>query len=201
MSIKSNIPQIVALRQRVEERFGKQLSIHADFVELVSAIETDLRQHISESTLERVWGYSTRGYDNVSLRTLDVLSQYAVGCDWQSYCLCLEQESGCESELFNAPIILSESLQEGDRLRIGWLPNRMCTVRYIGGNKFVAEECLNSKLQPGDTFSCAQFVLGKQLTMTNYMSKLTPLATPQTYIVGTHHGLTTLSLIISISDE
>lgn len=69
MSIKSNIPQIALLRQCVEERFGKPLTVHADFVELVSQIEILLRQHISESTLERVWGYSTRGYDTVSLRT------------------------------------------------------------------------------------------------------------------------------------
>ncbi len=79
MSIRSDIPQIAALRQRVEERFEKRLAVHADFLALVAVIEMEQRQHISESTLERVWGYSTRGYKTVSLRTLDVLAKYATG--------------------------------------------------------------------------------------------------------------------------
>ena len=37
-----------------------------------------LREHISPTTLERVWGYSTRHYDTVSRCTLDVLARYAV---------------------------------------------------------------------------------------------------------------------------
>lgn len=54
MSISSSQPQILALRQRVEERFGKRLSVHGDFVALSEAIGQFLREHVSESTLERV---------------------------------------------------------------------------------------------------------------------------------------------------
>jgi hypothetical protein len=73
MGIKRNIPQIYALRQSVELRFGKKLAVHADFQSLVAEIEMEQRLHISETTIERVWGYSTRGYETVSLHTLDVL--------------------------------------------------------------------------------------------------------------------------------
>ena len=76
MGIENNIPQIAALRQRVEQRFGNPLDVHSDFLQLVAEIEKELREHISESTLERVWGYSTRGYNSVSLRTLNVLAKY-----------------------------------------------------------------------------------------------------------------------------
>ena len=80
MNFESNIPQIAVLRKRVEERFGKPLTIHNDFVMLVEDIEKCLREHISETTLERVWNYSTRGNNSVSLRTLDVLAKYCNDC-------------------------------------------------------------------------------------------------------------------------
>lgn len=190
MSINSNIPQIAELRSRVEDRFGKRLSVHSDFVSLVAVIEMELRQHISESTLERVWGYSTRGYDTVSLRTLDVLSRYANGCDWRSFCELLAQEGVCESEFFDDEIINSSELKIGDRLRIGWFPDRLCELSYLGENCFVAEMCENSKLQVGDTFSCSQFVLGKPLIMSDL--KQGNSARSQAYVVGRKSGLTIL---------
>lgn len=191
MAVKSNIPQIAALRHRVEERFGKPLMVHADFLALVAVIEMEQRQHISETTLERVWGYSTRGYDTVSLRTLDVLSQYGAGCLWAKFCEELEAE--CESELFNVEKVVSSELAIGDRVRIGWLPNRVCEVRYLGDNRFVAERCENSKMREGDTFSCLQFSLGEEATLSDFCR--CDSVSSQTYIIGKKHGLTILALL------
>ena len=191
MAIKSDILQIAALRHRVEERFGKPLSVHADFLALVAVIEMEQRQHISETTLERVWGYSTRGYDTVSLRTLDVLSRYGAGCLWSKFCESMEAE--CESTLFNTEKIISSELSVGDRLRIGWLPDRVCEVRYLGDNRFVAERCENSKMREGDTFSCLQFSLGKEAVLSDFRQAGTTLR--QSYIIGQKHGLTILTLI------
>ncbi len=196
MSIRSDIPQIKLLRERVESRFGKRPAVHSDFLALVAVIEKEQRQHISESTLERVWGYSTRGYATVSLHTLDVLSHYAEGCSWNDFCNQRHAESGCESELFNAASISAEELAVGDRLQIGWLPDRLCTVRYLGENRFIAEECHNAKMQAGDRFSCLQFSLGKELIMSDVVpNNANALAAPQTYLVGRHNGLTTLRLL------
>lgn len=191
MAIKSNIPQIAALRHRVEERFGKPLMVHADFLALVAVIEMEQRQHISETTLERAWGYSTRGYDTVSLRTLDVLSQYGAGCLWTKFCEELEAE--CESGLFNVERVISTELTIGDRVRIGWLPNRVCEVRYLGDNRFVAEHCENSKMHEGATFSCLQFSLGREVLLCDFSQSST--SSPQSYIIGQKHGLTILAVI------
>ena len=193
MAIKSNIPQIVALRHRVEERFGKPLKVHADFLALVAIIEMEQRQHISETTLERVWGYSTRGYETVSLRTLDVLSMYGAGCLWIKFCEQLESE--CESELFNIERVIAADLIIGDRLRIGWLPDRVCEIRHLGDNRFVAERCENSKMHEGDTFSCLQFSLGDEALLCDFRQSNT--SPSQTYIIGKQHGLTILSLLSS----
>ena len=190
MVIKRNIPQISALRQHVERRFGKKLAVHADFQALTAAIEAALRLHISETTLERVWGYSTRGYDTVSLHTLNVLATYAEGCSWEDFCKLLQEGTNCESDFFNTEHIDSSELTEGDRLRIGWLPDRICEIHYLGENRFLAERCENSKLQAGDTFSCLQFTLGHPLTMTD-LCRDNALLGP-TYIAGQKNGLTTL---------
>lgn len=193
MSIKRDIPQITALRHRVEERFGKTLAVHSDFLALVAEIEMVQRQHISESTLERIWGYSTRGYETVSLRSLDVLAHYALGEDWNKFCQRLQTEAGDESELFNVERITTADLREGDRLIIGWLPNRLCEVRYLGQNRFVAERCENSKMGAGDTFSCLEFTLGKELVMCDFgKPSLMEGASSMSYIVGRKNGLTTL---------
>lgn len=189
MTIKSDIPQICALRERVEKKIGKPLNTHSDFVELTSLIELELRQHISESTLERVWNYSTRGYDNVSLRTLNVLSNFATENNWNSFCDLLNKESNIESQVFNLEVIATEDLCVGDRIRIGWLPNRLCIIRYLGENRFIAEECENSTMKKGDTFVCHQFILGKELVMSDFRQE------SKIYIVGKEHGITTLNFL------
>jgi hypothetical protein len=45
-------------------------------------------------------------------------------------------------------------------------------------------------MQVGDTFSCLQFALGKELILSNFLHAGSDIA--QTYIVGQTHGLTTL---------
>lgn len=188
MSTQRDIPQIASLRERVESRFGKRLSVHADFLALVAEIELEQRQHISESTLERVWGYSTRGYSTVSLRTLDVLAHYAAGCNWRDFCAHLQRDSKCESQLFNLKHISTSNLKVGDSLQIGWLPNRVCIVEYLGENRFVATHCENSKIQEGDTFTCLQFTLGQPLVMYD-LCRNDNTSHSQTYTAGTKNGL------------
>lgn len=191
MSIQRENPQIVALRKRVEARFGKQLITHADFLALVTHVEMTLRQHISESTLERVWGYSTRGYANISLRTLDVLSNYAEGCDWHNFCQQLHESAPCESLFFDVEHISSSELKVGAQVKIGWLPDRICIVEYKGDNRFIAKECHNSKMQPGDSFSALQFTLGRELVMSDFCRANSDVR--QNYVVGQKSGLTHLS--------
>ena len=192
MTIKSDIPQIAALRERVEKKMGKSLNTHSDFIELTSLIELELRQHISESTLERVWNYSTRGYDGVSLRTLNVLCNFAMECNWNAFCDLLIKENNIESEVFNLEVISTQDLNIGDKVRIGWLPNRICVVRYLGDNNFVAEHCENSTMKEGDTFVCHQFILGKELVMSDF--RQSPNDPGKVYIVGKEHGITTLNI-------
>ncbi len=194
MGIDSNSPQIILLRQSVAKRFGRQPMVHSDFLDLVADIEVCVHQHISESTLERVWSYSTRGYNTVSRHTLDVLSLYAEGVYWEEYCQRLRETSESESELFSALAISAEELGVGDRIRLGWLPDRECIVRHLGDGRFVAEECHNSKLRPGDTFTCHTFLLGKELIL-SHLQCSDDSTSESFYVAGSRHGITLLKRI------
>lgn len=192
MNIKADIPQITLLKQHVEKSLDFSLTTHGDFVRLSAGIEFTMREHMSESTLERLWGYSTRRYDTVSERTLNVLARFVGLRSWEHFCQSISTASG-ESELFTGSTINTSDLEVGSRIRIGWPPDRICVIRYLGDNRFVAEQTLNSTMQAGDTFSCLQFQKGRQLQMDNFCKNGS--SEMQRYIVGINTGLTTLEII------
>lgn len=194
MAIDSKIPEIALLKEAVGKTFGRQLHVHSDFEALREHIFCATKEHVSESTLERIWGYSTRGYDSVSIRILNVLSVYIGAGSWDGFLQNLKKESSSESDIFDREVISSNELQPGARVRIGWAPDRLCVIRYIGDNKYLTEEAANAKLQPGDTFSCLQF----QLHQPGYLTDLTDSEgnlKGRGYGIGLRHGLTTLQLL------
>ena len=193
MSVSVNIPEISALRVRVEEVFGQPLQTHNGFLSLVDAVEAALRDHLSESTLERLWGYSTREADAVSLRTLDVLSRYVGAASWKGFCAALKESSPVESEEFSGESLVSTRLEPGSRLQLGWLPNRLVTVTYIGHNRFVVEESLNSSLQPGDSFECLQIQPGRPLYLDRF--RRAGSSAESRYVAGERHGLTSVKTL------
>ena len=196
MSILANIPQIAALRGEIEAAQGGTLHTHLHFVALTEKIEERLREHISPTTLERVWGYSTRHYDTVSRRTLDVLARYVGADGWDDYVGRLRSTAGRESEEFTDGVINVSSLAVGARLLIGWQPDRLCEIRYLGNFRFVVEHVENSSaLRVGDSFSCMQLQLGQELYMDCFQRAGAPSEENARYAVGQSHGLTTLRMI------
>ena len=192
MNIKTDTPQISSLRQAVERTIDFPLSTHGDFLRLSAGIEFTLREHISESTLERLWGYSTRHYDTVSVRTLNVLARLVGYHSWDDFCKTSERAES-ESELFIDNAICSADLNIGDKLRIGWPPDRICIIRYLGDNNFIAEETANSTMRPGDTFSCIQIQKGRPLHLDNF--RKAGSSEKLRYVVGINTGLTILEVI------
>ena len=147
---------------------------------------------MSESTLERLWGYSTRHYDTVSVRTLNVLARFVGYHSWADFCTTSEQAAS-ESELFIDSALCSADLNIGDKLRIGWPPDRICIIRYLGDNNFIAEETENSTMHPGDTFSCIQLQKGRPLHLDNFRKEGS--SEKLRYVVGINTGLTILEVI------
>lgn len=192
MNIQTDIPQISLLRKAVEQAIDFPLSTHGDFLRLSAGIEFTLREHMSESTLERLWGYSTRHYETVSVRTLNVLARFVGYYSWEEFCATAERTVS-ESELFVDQALCSKDLSIGDKLRIGWPPDRICIIRYLGDNNFIAEETSNSTMQPGDTFSCFQIQKGRPLHLDNF--RKAGSSEKFRYVVGINTGLTLLRII------
>lgn len=192
MAIRSDSPGISVLRRMVEETAGKKPQVHTDFVALSDAIGQRLREHISETTLERLWNYSTRGYATVSRRTLDVLARFCRFDGWDDFCGWLARSESTESDFFDVPSLLPAQLAVGDSVRFGWLPDRLCVARYLGDDLFEATECENGTLQPADRFRCQAFHKGRPAIITIVSSPTNIRHDGKTYVAGTVNGLTTL---------
>jgi len=193
MSVKANIPQVSALKAAVEKVAGYPIKTHNEFVELVGMIESSLSEHMSESTLERAWGYSTRNSDALSLRTLDVLARFAGYAEWEDFCRRLKEASPNESEELLGECIHSSSLNEGDTLLVGWMPDRLMKIIYLGDHRFRVMEAANSSLRPGDSFECLTFQKKRELYLDHFVREGSENASR--YVVGQKAGLTTLELL------
>lgn len=193
MSISVSRPEIFALRSRVEEAFGESPSTHNAFIALVDSIGDKIREHISESTLERLWGYSTRGTEAISVHTLDVLARYAGERSWKDFCTGLKLSSPVESEEFSGETIDSATLAPGSMLLLGWLPDRQVKVEHRGNGRFIVRESVNSSLQPGDSFSCLQIQKGRPFYLDHF--RRSGSITETRYVAGERSGLTTVELL------
>lgn len=188
MSVNVNLLQIQALKEAVERVVGEPLETHNAFLHLVDSIEGAQREHISESTLERLWGYSTRKCDAVSIRTLNVLSRYVGTPSWKSFCEEYLKSAARESEeIFVGESIDTARLAPGRVLKLGWMPDRLIEVRHIGESRFEVLSSENSSIRPGDRFTCLHIRKGRELYLDNYVRK--DSSAPSCYVVGQNHGI------------
>lgn len=195
MSIKTNIPQIAALKNEVERLIGHPLNTHNGFLELVGKIEDKQRDHISESTLERLWGYSTRRCDSVSEHTLNILCRYVGSLSWKDFCILLKRSSPRESEEFTSLSGIDvSSLKSGDKLCLRWMPDRKIEVEYQGEFRFKVLSSTNSSINAGDSFSCLQIEQGRELFLDKYSRK--GECGLSSYVIGRDHGITSAELLV-----
>ena len=196
MNINIDSPQLAALRKEIESSTGSMQS-HSGFVILSDLIKLKCKEHISISTLERIWGYSTRNASNVSVGTLDVLSRFVDAKNWEGFCNRLCESGKMESELFSSDDAIDcSTLATGTRLRLAWMPDRVCEVEYLGNNRFVATACWNSSIRPGDRFSCLTIQKGRELYMDNFVRcGEEPPVPAARYVVGQTSGLTMAKII------
>lgn len=189
MAVKTDSPQIAALRIATGKRLGRTMESRADIILLCSEVERVTHEHLAENTLRRIWGMLP-GYDTVYVRTLDVLSRYVGYEHWNDFCDALKKDSGIESEIVkNGHAIYVEDLHVGDRIRIGWLPDRECIIQYEGGRTFKAIDCRNSTVQIGDSFECSVFLKHYPLFVDNLVHGGEHCLR---YGMGLDNGLTTL---------
>lgn len=158
MNMPSQIPEIAFLLQEVEKKYGRKVNTSTDFESLSVVIERDTNEYLSASTLKRMWGYvSLKPVPRVA--TLDVLCRFIGHSSFASFREALKQSPVIDSGFFTTKVIASADLAPGEIVLIGWEPNRLVTLEYLGDNRFRVLKSENAKLLEGDEFVAIQFLL------------------------------------------
>lgn len=150
----------IFLKQAVERKFGQRLSTTADFIRL----SEDMDERVSPSTLKRLWRYVGMEVEP-RLSTLDALAHYTGFRDFKAFSEDLKSTKMASSGFFNASRIDADMLQEGDTVQIGWRPDRVVTLCYLGKRRFIVTASENSKLEAGDKFEIQSIVKGFPLIL------------------------------------
>ena len=197
MGININTPQIIALRNEVERIFGK-ITSHSYLQKLSEEIEYKCKEHVSVSTLERLWNYSTRNVNNISVRILDIISRFVDAENWEHFCQEQQKNGNKESKLFESKNAINcDKLEKGTLIKLGWAPDRICEIEYIGDNRFIATHTQNSSIKPGDSFKCLQMEQGRELYMDCFTRKGEDMNNSTArYVVGQSNGITIIETSI-----
>lgn len=180
-------PEILELRKRIEDDLKRRMKTPADFIFLSGAIWERTHETMSPTTLKRLWGYID-GADTTRNCTLNILSKFLGYNDWDEFLENINKDNG--SNFVKSKHIKTDDLNVGDCISVTWKPNRRCTFRYLGDQKFIVEKAENSKLKVGNTFSCGIFILGEPLYLNDLVQdKNAPVA----FVVGNKDGLVELN--------
>lgn len=182
------IPELSFLLKSVEKVYGRRVATTTDFESLSVVIEHEIGERLSASTLKRLWGYV--GDRRVPrLDTLDILAKYCGKKDFKGFCEWMVEESGVDSQFFTVRYIRAADLAAGDKLSLGWGPDRLVKVEHLGLGRFRVLSSANSKLKEGDEFEADGFMLGCPLYITAIYreGKVLPA-----YVAGRVHGLSVL---------
>jgi len=186
-SVRVFRPEIVELLAQVEKKFGKTVSTPADYYELSQAL-LSIKRSISVATLKRLWGYVS-DIRQPREATLDALACYVGRQGYEDFCQWLKDSTAYNSSFFLTKQLSISDLNVDETIEIGWAPNRIIHLRYLGNALFKVEESQNSKLQAGDCFETGGFVIGQPLVLPYILrdGERTPA-----YMAGKSGGLTLL---------
>ncbi len=186
------IPELGELLRQVEDKFGHRLSTTTDYELLSFVIEREIGELISASTLKRLWGYVSYS-STPRVATMDTLCRYLGQKDFKSFCKKLKDSGAVVSSFFTSKTIETASLKEGSSLLLGWAPNRLVEIRFIGGTTFEVISVENAKLRPGDRFEASEFILGAPLFIATIRRSDGTVTPP--YVAAKAEGLNVLEVL------
>lgn len=189
-----NTPEIEELKSLVEKKFKRILSTTTDFEEFSMELKRKGSKEISSSTLKRIWGYVNDSHKTRKF-TLDILANYIGHENFDSFVSWLKTSTRYNSSFFNACQVLSSELNIGQQIEIGWRPNRLLRLRYLGSSKYEVVESKNSKIRVGDRFVTGCFIKGQPLILP-FIER--PEGNTPTFVAGRNSGL---NMLVIIKDE
>ena len=144
------------LREMIERMVGRKMLVPRDFVWLSEKVLERTQQRVSASTLRRFWGYVNEGV-SASKFTKNVLANFLGYADFEEFGL--SQGTGeQQSQMVIGKEISCDVLYEGQMLKLSWLPDRTCIIRYQGNGSFKVVSSENTRLSKDDTFESHHFI-------------------------------------------
>ena len=186
------IPELGELLRQVEVKFGHRLSTTTDYELLSFVIEREASALISASTIKRLWGYVSYS-STPRIATMDALSRYIGYRDFKAFREALKASGAVVSSFFTSKTVEAASLKGGAELLLGWAPNRLVKIKFLGGTSFEVESAENTKLRPGDRFEASEFILGAPLFIASIRRSDGTVTPP--YVAGKVEGLNVLEVI------
>lgn len=186
-----HFPELNYLLQKVEQKYNRRIAVPKDYELLAETITQDVREPISSSTLKRLWGYDDYS-STPSPVTLDILARYAGARNFPDFCESLKNNPAFVSGFLHTEYVESASLAVGKHLEIGWNPNRLVTLEYLGDSRFRVLESVNATLRKGDEFQAVAFIKGYPLFLPciHRGDDQTPV-----YVAGQQSGLTRVAVL------
>lgn len=185
-----HIPELSYLLSEVENKYGRRIATSTDFESLSVVIEHNTGELLSSSTLKRLWGYVSLN-PTPRMSTLDILSRFIGHKDFKTFCKSLTDSNVFSSSFFSSRYLSVSDLETGVKVILGWAPDRMVEIRYLGNLVFEVEKSLNSKLKEGDRFETSDIILGYPLFLPRILrnGEYTPA-----YVAGQNGGISTLTV-------
>lgn len=181
-------PEIEELKLLIEQKYGKALSTTTDFEEFSLYLKKNIGKTVSPSTLKRIYGYVNDDH-KTRVSTLDMLAQYIGHKDFKAFVFWLKSSTKYNSSFFMSDQLTSSQLAIDDEVTIGWSPNRMLTLLYVGNSTYEVKTSANSKLLSGDRFITGCFIKGQPLLLP-YIDRNGKHTMP--FVAGRNGGLTIL---------
>jgi len=184
-------PEIEELKFLIEQEYGKPLSTTTDFEEFSIFLNKKTGKNVSASTLKRLYGYVNDDH-KPRTATLDTLSEYIGHKNFKDFTLWLKNSTKYNSSFFMAEQLISNDLQEGTEVCIGWSPNRTLRLHYLGKSTYEVIASENSKLKAGDKFTTGCFIKEQPLYLPYIERKDERTAS---FVAGRNGGLTLIKVI------
>ena len=190
--IDRNMPELAYLLTEVEKKYGRRIATTTDFESLSVVIEHQIGELISSSTLKRLWGY-VRLNPTPRVATLDVLSRFIGHRDFKAFCNYLKDSQVYASNFFTSRCQTVAELKPETVVQIGWAPNRLVKILYLGNYQFEVISSENSQLMVGDRFELSEIIVGYPLFISRILrdGAYTP-----SYVAGQIDGINLLKVEI-----
>ena len=125
------------------------------------------------------------------IATLDLLSRFVGHRDFKAFCNHLKESQVYASNFFTARCQTVAELKPETIVHIGWAPNRLVKLTYLGDYQFEVLSSENSQLQQGDRFELSEIIVGYPL----YISRiLRDGAFTPSYVAGQIDGINLLKI-------